>query len=153
MKKRPAVILAVILAAMIPAAGAVTDYFSIYSSWVSASAVQSAMNFTPPFDLPPDELSIFRLGYACGYDSAKNDDVFFALLSDDNADLVQTRSALTVDEGQEIYIVNTETNKFHRAGCSAEKKILPEHRKEIAATIEVILQMGYTPCGICMRDK
>ena len=35
---------------------------------------------------------------------------------------------------------------------SEEKKILPEHRKEIHASFEVVRQMGYSPCGICLKN-
>ncbi len=152
MKKRFASVLLLCLLALVPAAGAVSDYLAAYSSWVSAEAAQSARDYTPPVKLTDKELSIFQLGYACGYDSAKNIEALRSVLPD-GLSALQTRADLTTEEGLEVFIVNTESNKFHRVGCSAEKKILPEHRKEIVATFETVRELGYTPCGICMKNK
>ena len=148
--KRFAVIL-LCLIALVPVASAVTDYLSAYSSWVSLDAFLSAKECSAPVELSPEELSIFRLGYACGYDSARVLDSFRAVLPDDLS-AVQTRSGIDPEEGQKVYIINTESGKFHVAGCSAERKILPEHRKEIVATFEAVCNLGYSPCGICLRN-
>ncbi len=152
MKKRLAFILLLCLIALVPVAGAVTDYLSAYSSWVSVEAAQSARDYTPPVTLSEKEMSIFQLGYACGYDSAKSLDELRLVLPE-GLDALKTRADLGTEEGLEVFIVNTETNKFHRVGCSAEKKILPEHRKEIVSTFEAVRDMGYSPCGICMKNK
>lgn len=147
MKKLAAVLLALLILA--PVAGAVSDYLAAYSSWVSVDAYLSAMDCTAPVELTPEEVSIFRLGYACGYDSAR---AMYALYSLDGLETAQTRAAIEPEEGRETFIVNTETGKFHKAGCSVEKKILPEHRREIVATFEEVCQMGYSPCGLCLRN-
>lgn len=147
MKRLTIVFLALLI--LVPAASAVSDYLTAYSSWVSVDAYLSAMDCTAPVELTPEEASIFRLGYACGYDSAR---AMYALYSLEGLDVVQTRTAIEPEDGQDVYIVNTETGKFHKAGCSAEKKILPEHRREIVATFDEVCQMGYSPCGICLRN-
>ena len=149
MKRLVFVLLALLILA--PAAYAVSDYLAAYSSWVSVDAYMSAKDSTAPVDLSPEQLSIFRLGYACGYDSARAVDTLWTLLPD-VLDVLQTRAAIEPEEGQAVYIVNTETGKFHKAGCSAEKKILPEHRRELVATFEEVCQLGYSPCGICLRN-
>ena len=156
MKKRSVVIL-VLVAALVSAVGAyaATDYLWLYSSWVSSEAAQSALNFTAPVKLSDEELSIFRLGYACGYDTAKSMNGLAITPDSGSSEFVATRAIITYDnadeESAEVYIINTETNKFHTPGCYAEKKILPEHRKEIHASFEEVRQMGYSPCGICLR--
>ncbi|MBQ6960115.1 MAG: hypothetical protein IJP78_03945 [Clostridia bacterium] len=152
MKRQFVSVLLLCLVVLVPVAGAVTDYLSSYSSWVSAEAAQSAREYTPPVALSDRELSIFRLGYACGYDSAKSVEELWSFLPD-GLGVLQTRAALEPEEGQEVFIINTETNKFHRVGCSAEKKILPEHRKEIVATFESVCGLGYSPCGICLKNN
>ena len=79
------------------------------------------MDYTPPIKLSEEEMSIFRLGFACGYDTAKNTDESFSLPQTES-NTVLTRTSITYDdkdENSEVYIVNTETNKFHKPGCSA----------------------------------
>ena len=154
--KKAVIILIIVTACLFVAisASAVTDYLWAYSSWVTSSAAKSAMDYTPPIKLSEEEMSIFRLGFACGYDTAKNIDESFSLPQTES-NTVLTRTSIIYDdknENSEVYIVNTETNKFHKPGCSAEKKILPEHRKEIHSSFNEVRQMGYSPCGICLKN-
>lgn len=47
------------------------------------------------------------------------------------------------------YVVNTQSKKFHRAGCASAKNIAPENREEITATRDEMIANGYTRCGSC----
>ena len=47
------------------------------------------------------------------------------------------------------YILNTNTHKFHKPGCSSVKDIKPQNRQEFEGTREEAIQEGYEPCGNC----
>lgn len=147
---------AVCLMVLIPFARAGTDYLWAYADWVSSGAVQSALEYTAPVKLTEEELSIFRLGYACGYDSAKSlDYTLFAADGEGGNDRL-TRVLIADGEDEEekrTYIVNVESRKFHKIGCSAEKKILPENRRAVEGSFEQLVEMGYSPCGICFKNN
>ena len=142
------------LAVLVPLAHAATDYLWVYSSWFSSDAVSAALESTPVIRMDAEMEAVYRLGFAAGYDTAK-EDAGLLILGEDGEPALLTRASLTADadEGNETYIVNTETNKFHIPGCSSEKAILPEHRKEVHGTIEEIRQMGYSPCGRCLKNN
>lgn len=48
-----------------------------------------------------------------------------------------------------LYILNTETGKFHLSSCSYANKINEENRAECVDTRENLIAMGYEPCGRC----
>ena len=50
---------------------------------------------------------------------------------------------------QTTYVLNTNTYKFHFDGCSAVKKMKEANKAYYTGTRDEVLQMGYTPCGIC----
>lgn len=47
------------------------------------------------------------------------------------------------------YVLNANTKKFHYPSCSSVKQMADKNRKDITATREVIVGMGYDPCGRC----
>ena len=49
-----------------------------------------------------------------------------------------------------VYILNTNTMKYHLPGCSAADKISEKNRKESTETAESLQASGYSPCGICI---
>ncbi len=53
-----------------------------------------------------------------------------------------------VSAGQEPYILNTNTKKFHKQGCSSAEEI-KEENLGYAADREELIDMGYTPCKRC----
>ena len=48
-----------------------------------------------------------------------------------------------------LYILNTNTRKFHIPDCDAIARIKEENRSEIQATRDEVLAMGYSPCSKC----
>lgn len=50
---------------------------------------------------------------------------------------------------EEIYILNTNTKKFHRKNCSAVYKTSEKNKEEVKDTREHILKQGYEPCKNC----
>lgn len=47
------------------------------------------------------------------------------------------------------YVLNTNSKKFHIAGCSGEKNMSAKNRREFSGTREEIIADGYSPCGNC----
>lgn len=150
-KRLALIILCAVL--IVPVAKAAQDYLWMYSSWFSFDAVNAALEATPIIKMDAETEAAYRLGFAAGYDTAKED--AFGLIIPDIADdsaIIRTALPNAEEETTETYIVNTETNKFHIPGCSSEKAILPEHRKEVHGSFEEVRQMGYSPCGRCLKN-
>ena len=47
------------------------------------------------------------------------------------------------------YVLNTNTKKFHYAGCGSANKISEKNRQDFYGTREELIAMGYSPCGNC----
>ena len=52
-------------------------------------------------------------------------------------------------EGEEIYILNTSSKKYHKPDCSGVASMSPENKKEYVGTKEALQNDGYTACGTC----
>ena len=57
-----------------------------------------------------------------------------------------TRSA---QSGQEDYVLNKSSGKFHYPSCSAVGEISEKNRWTFHGTREDVIEMGYQPCKIC----
>lgn len=56
----------------------------------------------------------------------------------------------TSNESKEtIYIVNTNTRKYHRTDCSSVTDMKAKNRQEFTGTREELEAQGYEPCGRC----
>lgn len=53
------------------------------------------------------------------------------------------------NEIRNIYILNTNTRKFHRPDCSSVKKMKDKNKAEFTGTREEAIAAGYDPCGNC----
>lgn len=51
--------------------------------------------------------------------------------------------------GARLYILNTNTMKFHYPDCSSVDQMSEKNKQEETATREAIIAMGYSPCGNC----
>ena len=51
--------------------------------------------------------------------------------------------------GQQTYILNTNTRKFHLPDCSGAADIKGKNREEYTGTREKLTNQGYEPCGRC----
>ena len=51
--------------------------------------------------------------------------------------------------GQQTYILNTNTRKFHLPDCSGAADIKGKNREEYTGTREELTSQGYEPCGRC----
>ncbi len=53
------------------------------------------------------------------------------------------------DANKTSYVLNTNTKKFHYPSCSSVKQMADKNRKDITATREEVIAMGYDSCGRC----
>ena len=49
-----------------------------------------------------------------------------------------------------IYVLNNNTNKFHRPSCSSVENIKASNREDYSGSREALIEQGYAPCKICM---
>ena len=47
------------------------------------------------------------------------------------------------------YVLNTKTKKYHKPTCSSVASMKEENKKTVETTEEELLDMEYSPCGIC----
>lgn len=47
------------------------------------------------------------------------------------------------------YVLNTSSKKFHLPGCSSVETIKEGNRQDYQGSREVLVEQGYTPCGVC----
>ena len=48
-----------------------------------------------------------------------------------------------------VYVLNTNSKKFHLPDCSGARSIGEANRQEYAGSRQDLLERGYTPCGTC----
>ena len=51
--------------------------------------------------------------------------------------------------GEQHYILNTSSKKFHRPDCSGVANMSPSNRQDYTGTRQSLLDQGYSPCGTC----
>ncbi len=66
----------------------------------------------------------------------------------------ETKEQETTDQSSDIstevkYILNTNTKKFHKPGCSSVKQMKPENKQESSESRDDIISQGYEPCKRC----
>ena len=50
---------------------------------------------------------------------------------------------------ENLYILNNNTMKFHRPGCSSVQKISEKNYGESSLSRDELIAQGYSPCGNC----
>lgn len=73
-----------------------------------------------------------------------------------NAGVMQQGQTVTPDPEENTtasigieYILNTNTHKFHRPGCSSVKQMAEKNKQSYKGTRDEIMVMGYEPCQRC----
>lgn len=51
--------------------------------------------------------------------------------------------------GEQSYVLNTNSMKFHYPGCTSAQKISKKNRKDYTGSREDLINQGYDPCGNC----
>lgn len=57
-----------------------------------------------------------------------------------------------VSATQNDYVLNTNTRKVHRPGCSSVQKMKASNRSDYSGTLDELLAQGYSPCQICRPE-
>jgi len=60
-----------------------------------------------------------------------------------------TSSALGSETNKTSYVLNTNTKKFHYPSCSSVKQMADKNRKDVTATRDEVIAMGYVSCKRC----
>lgn len=132
--------LAVIIAVIGVTAFAATDYLWAYRSFVSEEAVEISKTVDPVAELSDEDLSLYRLGFAAGYDYAINH-------SDEHNSISRTNP--NRDDYGYSYVLNTNTHKFHLPTCTSVNDISNKNLQPTNKSREEIIGMGFQPCKKC----
>lgn len=52
-------------------------------------------------------------------------------------------------EGENTYIININSGRFHHPDCSGAASMKPENRQEYTGERQTLIEQGYVPCGQC----
>lgn len=114
-------------------ASAATNYLTKYAEKVSDDAYEAARQAEPVTKLSGENLSLYRLGFAAGYDYA----------------LTPESSRAAPEEKKTTYILNTSTKKFHLPSCKSVKQMKEKNKQTFTGTRQQVINKGYAPCGNC----
>ena len=90
--------------------------------------------------------------------SMEDDDVHFCIYAYNNQPGIEidyrTGESHTVQtsasaSGEQHYVLNTGSHKFHLPECSSVSSIKDENRKDYTGSRDELIAEGYTPCGSC----
>lgn len=65
--------------------------------------------------------------------------------------ITETTTSTENTQNTQLYVVNTNTKKFHLPDCSSAKRIKDENRMEVNSTKEELIEEGYSPCKNCLE--
>ena len=71
---------------------------------------------------------------------------------DRNTESVEKTGTDTAGNNQtaeSLYVLNNNTMKFHRPGCSSVQKISEKNYGESSLSRDELIAQGYSPCGNC----
>lgn len=63
--------------------------------------------------------------------------------------LTAESDASETEEGEEDYVLNTSSKKFHLPDCSGIKNMNPDNRQSYTGSRQALIDQGYEPCGSC----
>lgn len=67
----------------------------------------------------------------------------------DAAEADAESAAAAADTSENTYILNTNTRKFHRTGCSSVNKMSEKNKQTYTGSRDELIAEGYSPCKIC----
>lgn len=70
-------------------------------------------------------------------------------VADDAKEQSKTSKEEEKPQGKQGYILNKNTQKFHKKDCSSVRDMKPQNKKEYNGTKEELMKQGYEPCGSC----
>lgn len=69
--------------------------------------------------------------------------------SEETIDGESSRQSPIQSENAQTYVLNTNTHRFHYPNCSSVSDMKEKNKQIIEGTREEIINMGYSPCGVC----
>ena len=69
--------------------------------------------------------------------------------NESDKDSEQEKQNIKNENNDTIYILNTNTMKFHNEECSSVKDIKPQNKETFNGTKAWLMDNGYSPCGVC----
>lgn len=103
-----------------------------------------AINYENGDSYQTEELAVLEGEWA--FDEDDESDSEDADISDDSK---AGKKNTTTSEKKQTYILNTNTMKFHKPGCSSIEDIKEENKEEYKGTRSDLTKQGYEPCGRC----
>ncbi|MBS5334196.1 MAG: DNA/RNA non-specific endonuclease [Anaerovoracaceae bacterium] len=82
-----------------------------------------------------------NIDYATGESSRAEEEIQESDDKDQDSNLIE--------QGDQLYVLNVNSKKFHLPDCSSVKKIKPENREETKTSRSSLINMGFEPCGNC----
>lgn len=67
----------------------------------------------------------------------------------ESGDSPESSQESAVESGEEHYILNTNSNKFHLPSCSSVDDMSEKNREDYYGSREDLIAQGYDPCGSC----
>lgn len=61
----------------------------------------------------------------------------------------QATRSIPAKETESAYTLNTNSKKFHIPSCDSAARTKEKNKKEYEGDREELIEMGYTPCGVC----
>ncbi len=61
----------------------------------------------------------------------------------------ETAAAASTTDESATYILNTNSKKFHKPGCSSVSQMSDKNKKEYTGSRQSLIDQGYSPCGNC----
>jgi len=71
------------------------------------------------------------------------------LESDSDFEETVEKQNIQDEKNDTLYILNTNTMKFHSEDCSSIKDIKPKNKESYNGTKAWLIDNGYSSCGIC----
>lgn len=132
-----AAILAIVLCFGSVFAESINDVIKFLNSHrdVSQEARAAAQNYMESDSLPvmsADEQKFFALGFCYGFDESRA-----------SSGTTRTSAVSTT------YVVNTNTDKFHEPSCRSVKDIKPGNQYTYTGSRDLLVNLGFSPCGNC----
>ena len=67
----------------------------------------------------------------------------------ESGDSPESSQESAVESGEEHYILNTNSHKFHLPSCSSVDDMSEKNREDYYGSREDLIAQGYDPCGSC----
>lgn len=115
-----------------------SDWMDSYSADIKAAAVKARI----PYSLSLDEQLAWHLGYAAGLAASSGSSAAPAAAAGSSSG---SSSVSVVDN----YVVNTNTDKFHKPTCDSVKTISLENKYVYSGSRDLLISLGFKPCKNC----